>query len=199
MTDKKPEQQRLNESICYELDKWQIRKEYGLIMLDKDKDIRNRYKWINYLKKSIFASMLLDVSSFLFSIVSDSCIAWIITIVLMAIFLFVTLTYYKLRKELYFLLADTTRDELVDLLERLNSYISKLGFWLEELDSHIVAESAKIQQIRQDYYIEKSSANSLENKFSFIFGELNDDFQNKARTYAEQRLIQYQRFIYVQN
>lgn len=199
MTDKKSEQQRLNESICYELDKWQILKEYGLIMLDKDKEIRNRYKWINHLKKSIFVSMILDASSLLFSIISDSCIAWVITIVLVVIFLLITLVYYKLRKELYFLLADTTRDELIDLLERLNSYISKLGFWLEELDSHIVAKSAKVQQIRQDYYIEKNSANLLENKFSFIFGELNDDFQNKARVYAEQRLIQYQRFIYVQN
>ena len=42
------EQQRLNEEIAYELDKYQVMLEYGRIYLDYDRAIRKKYAWMNY-------------------------------------------------------------------------------------------------------------------------------------------------------
>ena len=55
------EQQELNNFIASELDTHQIILEYGRVLLDNDKEIRDKYKWIT----SIVSNRSLSISALL--------------------------------------------------------------------------------------------------------------------------------------
>ena len=44
--NRKSEQQRLNEALAYELDKYQVILEYGRVKLAVSNEIRKKYRWI---------------------------------------------------------------------------------------------------------------------------------------------------------
>lgn len=64
---KRSEQQRLNLDIAYELDKYQVMLEYGRLILDRDKAIRDKYRWMSFLKIGCLSGTAIE---FLFTVLT---------------------------------------------------------------------------------------------------------------------------------
>ena len=60
--EKRSEQQRVNLDIAYELDKYQVMLEYGRLFLDRDKAIRDKYKWMSFVKSGCLSGVILEVA-----------------------------------------------------------------------------------------------------------------------------------------
>ena len=54
-------QKRLNREIATELDKYQVVLEYGRLFLDRDKQIRDNFKWVSYVKKGCLTGGCIDL------------------------------------------------------------------------------------------------------------------------------------------
>ena len=196
----KDEQQRLNEEIAYELDKYQVMLEYGRIYLDNDKAIRKKYAWMNYAKKGCLSGIAVDliiaVTTQLFSSASFSTylpcflVVFVLGIVMYILFLFTH------RNRIANLISADDKSELKTLLDTLQAYIHKLGEWLKDVDSHIEQKKGVVDKIGKDLAVAKSLQANEVNKFSEIYGELNGEIDAKARKVAEERLQQFKRYIY---
>lgn len=196
----KSEQQRLNEEIAYELDKYQVMLEYGRIYLDEDKAIRKKYEWMKYAKKGCLSGIVVDailavatqmISSEYFSIyLPYFLIVLVLGLLLYLLFLFMH------RKRIAKLISAEEKGELKELLANLHSYLHKLGEWMKNVDSHIEQKKSVLDIIEKDLAVAKSLQAKEVNKLSEIYGELDKDRDAKARMMAEERLQQYKRFIY---
>ena len=171
----KSEQQRLNEEIAYELDKYQVMLEYGRMYLDDDKAIRKKYAWMNYAKNGCLSGIAVDlimaVATQLIS--SDSFSAY--------------LPYFLIVLVLGLILY---------LLFLFQSYLHKLGEWMKDVDSHFEQKKGVLDKIEKDLAVAKSLQAKEVNKLSEIYGELDEERDVKAHKMAEERLQQYKRLIY---
>ena len=196
----KDEQQRLNEEIAYELDKYQVMLEYGRIYLDNDKAIRKKYAWMNYAKKGCLSGIAVDliiaVTTQLFSSASFSTYLPCFLVVLVLGIVMYILFLFTHRNRIANLISADEKSELKTLLDTLQAYIHKLGEWLKDVDSHIEQKKGVVDKIGKDLAIAKSLQANEVNKFSEIYGELNGEIDAMARKVAEERLQQFKRYIY---
>lgn len=196
----KDEQQRLNEEIAYELDKYQVMLEYGRIYLDNDKAIRKKYAWMNYAKKGCLSGITVDliiaVTTQLFSSASFSTYLPCFLVVLVLGIVMYILFLFTHRNRIANLISADDKSELKTLLDTLQAYIHKLGEWLKDVDSHIEQKKGVVDKIGKDLAIAKSLQANEVNKFSEIYGELNGEIDAMARKVAEERLQQFKRYIY---
>lgn len=194
----KSEQQRLNEEIAYELDKYQVMLEYGRIYLDDDKAIRKKYAWMNYAKNGCLSSIAVDLiiaaTTQLISSESFSAylpyflIVFVLGLILYLLFLFIH------RNRIAQLISAEEKDALKELLANLHSYLHKLGEWMKDVDSHIEQKKSVLDLIEKDLAVAKSQQAKEVNKLSEIYGELDEKRDAKAHKMAEERLQQYKRF-----
>jgi len=196
----KSEQQRLNEEIAYELDKYQVMLEYGRIYLDDDKAIRKKYAWMNYAKNGCLSGIAVDliiaattqlISSESFSVyLPYFLIVLVLGLILYLLFLFIH------RNRIAQLISAEEKAALKELLANLHSYLHKLGEWMKDVDSHIEQKKSVLEIIEKDLAVAKSQQAKEVNKLSEIYGELDEKRDAKAHKMAEERLQQYKRFVY---
>ena len=196
----KSKQQRLNEEIAYELDKYQVMLEYGRMCLDDDKAIRKKYAWMNYAKNGCLSGMAIDlimagatklISSEFFGVYLPYFLIVFFLVLIMYIFFF-----FIHRKQIAKLIGAEEKATLKELLDNLRSYLHKLGEWMKEVDCHIEQEKSVLDIIEKELAVAKSQQAKEVNKLSEIYGNLDEKMDDKAHQMAEERLIQYKRFIY---
>lgn len=196
----KSKQQRLNEEIAYELEKYQVMLEYGRMYLDDDKAIRKKYAWINYAKKGCLSGLAIDLIMAIVTklISSDSFSAYLpyILIVLVLGMTLYLLFLFMHRNRIAKLISAEEKAALKELLDNLLSYLHKLGEWMKDVDSHIEQKKSVLDLIEKDLAVAKSQQAKEVNKLSEIYGELDEERDAKAHKLAEERLKQYKRFIY---
>ena len=196
----KSEQQRLNEEIAYELDKYQVMLEYGRMYLDDDKAIRKKYAWMNYAKNGCLSGIAVDlimaVATQLIS--SDSFSAYLpyFLIVLVLGLILYLLFFFMHRNQIAKLISAEEMTALKELLDNLQSYLHKLGEWMKDVDSHFEQKKGVLDKIEKDLAVAKSLQAKEVNKLSEIYGELDEERDVKAHKMAEERLQQYKRLIY---
>lgn len=199
----KSDQQRINEEIAYELDKYQVMLEYGRLFLDRDKAIHDKHKWMNYAKTGCLSGAAIDIAiSITTSIFSTEAfvkyLPWMLIILVAAIAIYFVLLFSH-RKRLANLISKDDKEELKHLLDNLQEYLHKLGEWLKDVDSHIVQKKGVLDKIRTDLAVAKSKQAADVNKLSDIYGDLDTELDEKAHRLASDRLKQYIRFIYEQD
>ena len=196
----KSEQQRLNEEIAYELDKYQVMLEYGRMYLDDDKAIRKKYAWMNCAKNGCLSGIAVDlimaVATQLISSVSFSAYLPYFLIVLVLGLILYLLFLFMHRNLIAKLISAEEMTALKELLDNLQSYLYKLGEWMKDVDSHFEQKKGVLDKIEKDLAVAKSLQAKEVNKLSEIYGELDEERDVKAHKMAEERLQQYKRLIY---
>lgn len=196
----KSKQQRLNEEIAYELEKYQVMLEYGRMYLDDDKAIRKKYAWINYAKKGCLSGLAIDlIMAIVTKLISSESFSAYLPYILIVLVLGMTLYLLFLfmhRNRIAKLISAEEKATLKELLDNLLSYLHKLGEWMKDVDSHIEQKKSVLDLIEKDLAVAKSQQAKEVNKLSEIYGELDEERDAKAHKLAEERLKQYKRFIY---
>lgn len=196
----KSKQQRLNEEIAYELEKYQVMLEYGRMYLDDDKAIRKKYAWINYAKKGCLSGLAIDlIMAIVTKLISSESFSAYLPYILIVLVLGMTLYLLFLfmhRNRIAKLISAEEKAALKELLDNLLSYLHKLGEWMKDVDSHIEQKKSVLDLIEKDLAVAKSQQAKEVNKLSEIYGELDEERDAKAHKLAEERLKQYKRFIY---
>ena len=196
----KSEQQRLNEEIAYELEKYQVMLEYGRMYLDFDKAIRKKYAWMNYAKNGCLSGMVADlimaVTTQLISSESFSAhLPYFLFILLLGLILYLLFLFMH-RNRIANLISAEDKAKLKTLLDNVQAYLYRLGEWMKDVDSHIKQNKSILDKIEKDLAVSKSQQAKEVNKLSEIYGELDEERDAKAHKMAEERLQQYKRFIY---
>lgn len=196
----KSEQQRLNEEIAYELDKYQVMLEYGRIYLDDDKSICKKYAWMNYVKNGCLSGIAVEMimaiatqlisSEFFLTYLPYFLIVLVLGLILYLLFLFMH------RNRIAKLISAEEKAALKELLANLHTYLHKLGEWMKDVDSHIKQNKSVLDIIKKELAVAKSLQAKEVNKLSEIYGELDEERDAKAHKMAEERLQQYKRYIY---
>lgn len=190
-------QEQLNNCIAEELNKWQPILEYGRIYLDEDKALRDKYKWLTWLKTCWPWSLGLTILEGAISLLCSQTILYVLLGVFALITIAASIIIYHNRKIISKFASEIDKSELISLLEVTNSYLSKLGRWLAELDSHFKVVSSKVVSIEKEYIEARSNQLPNDNKFSRIHGNLNEDWVYRAKTLADKRLQPFKQYIYV--
>lgn len=189
-------QEQLNNYIAEELNKWQPILEYGRIYLDKDKALRDKYKWLLWIKNSWPWSLGLTIVEGIISIFYNEAILYIFLCIFLLITAVVSIVIYRNRGVISRFIDTKDIIELEQLLESTNKYISKLGRWLAELDSHTKATPSKVSSIKDEYIEAKAIQLPNDNKFSRIYGDLNEEWDALAKDFADKRLQSLKQYIY---
>lgn len=194
------EQQRVNLDIAYELDKYQVMLEYGRLFLDRDKAIRDKYKWMSFVKSGCLSGVILEVAvAVITAIVSaETFTEWLpyMLAILLLILLLYVIFLFAHRKAISKLVGKEDKDELGVLLDNLQKYLNQLGEWMKSVDSHIEQTRTVVVEIDKALAIAKSKQADDVNKLSRIFGSLDEALDAKAHELASARLQQFKQYIY---
>lgn len=189
-------QEQLNNNIAEELNKWQPILEYGRIYLDEDKAIRDKYKWLVIIKEHWAWGLLLTLIEGIVSFISKITFLYILLGLFLVITIAAIVVIYIHRKTISSIVNEKDKTELEGLLDKTNSYLSSLGRWLAELDSHKKLSSQKVSQIEKEVIKENAIQLSNENKFSRLYGNINPEWEERAKNYADKRLQPFKLFLY---
>jgi hypothetical protein len=189
-------QERLNNCIAEELNKWQPILEYGRIYLDEDKALRDKYRWLIWIKTCWPWSFGLTIIEGIISLFCGQNLLYILLGVFVIVTIAVSLIIYKNRNVISKFASESDKSELNRLLENTNSYISKLSRWLAELDNHIKVSSTTVKSIEKEYIEARANQLPNDNKFSRIHGNLNEDWVERAKNLADKRLQPLKQYIY---
>ena len=198
--EKRSEQQRLNLDIAYELDKYQVMLEYGRLFLDRDKSIRDKYRWMSFAKIGCLSGTAIE---FLFTVLTaflsvETLTKWwpyILAVLLLSLILYVVFMFAH-RKAISKLVSKDNKDELEVLLDNLQKYLCQLGEWIKSVDSHIKQTKEVVVEIKGALAVAKSKQADDVNRLSHIFGTLDETMDAKAHELANARLQQYKQYIY---
>ena len=142
-------QEQLNNYIAEDLNKWQPIIEYARIFFDEDKALRDRFKWLLYIKRCLPWSFLISLLGAVLSFYNDKVVLSVI-LVICAVFIIIAAIYIWHQKEkLSRLVDEKDRIELEHLMDSTNKYISKLKRWLAELDSHSKVSAKDVSSIEK--------------------------------------------------
>lgn len=198
--EKRSEQQRVNLDIAYELDKYQVMLEYGRLFLDRDKAIRDKYKWMSYVKSGCLSGTLLDtIFAIITAIISaETFTKWLPFMLVVLLLLLITYIFflYTHRKAISKLLSKADIVELDVLLNNLQKYLYQLGEWMKTLDSHIVQANKLVSEIDKSLAVAKSNQADDVNKLSRIYGSLDEAMYTRAHEIASARLQQFKQYTY---
>lgn len=194
------EQKRLNLDIAYELDKYQVMLEYGRLFLDRDKAIRDKYRWMSYVKGGCLSGVAMDlIIAIITALISkDAFFKWLPYILLtfvLSLLLYI-LFLFTHRKPISKLVSRDDKHILERLLDNLQSYLHQLGEWLKSVDSHIVQTKKLIGEIDKTLAVAKSKQADDVNELSRIYGTLDETLDAKAHELASARLQQFKQYIY---
>lgn len=181
-------QEQLSTQIGEELDRWQVILEYGRIQLDNDKSIRNKYKWLSYLKESAIVSLIATVFGVIVSSISDIEILWYIIVALSIVFLFLCLLLWGYRIEIRQLVTEEERKELETLHDKLGKYLLLLSNSIRELDCHVKIKQTDIDRIAHVFDKAREVQYIDDNNLSRLHGKLRPEWEQLAKEYAMKRL-----------
>lgn len=181
-------QKELNNRIAIELDKHCIQNEYGYLLLDQDKAIRDKYKWCLNLSWAVWTDLALTVLSALIGAVSDFKWLFIATLVLSLIFVALLIIRYSHRKEISQLLNEKQRSELSDALDKHSEYVDNLCDWFTEVGADKKTDRKTLIDISAAFKVAKRDGNKTYNSLSKLFGKMQDELHQNARIKAEAKL-----------
>ena len=149
--EKRSEQQRVNLDIAYELDKYQVMLEYGRLFLDRDKAIRDKYKWMSFVKSGCLSGAVLEVAvaaitAFVSAETFTEWLPYMRAILLLILVLYVIFLFAH-RNAISKLVGKEDKDELDALLDNLQKYLNQLGEWIKSVDSHIEQTKTVVVEI----------------------------------------------------
>ena len=181
-------QKELNNRIAIELDKHCIQNEYGYLLLDQDKAIRDKYKWCLNLSVATWIDLGVTVLSAIFGLVSD--LNWLLYIAaaLAVIFVSMLAIRYFHRKEISKLLNEKQRNDLSDLLEKHSEYVDNLREWFMDLGADKKTERKRINEISALFKSAFQKGNRTYNSLSKLFGPMQDELHQKAAQKAVAKL-----------
>ena len=189
-------QEQVNNNIAEELNKWQPIFEYGRIFLDEDKALRDKYKWLIFLKKYLPWGFGLTVIEGILSFWSNTTFMYVVLGLFVLFIIVAIVIIYRNRITISKIVDMEKRAELEGLLELTNNYLSKLGRWLAELDSHFKVSSSHVTSIEKEFIEAKAIQLPNDNKFSMIHGNLNPEWVARAKDFADKRLQPLKQYIY---
>lgn len=189
-------QEQLNNCIAEELNKWQPILEYGRILLDEDKNLRDKYKWLIPIKRYWPWGVVLTLSDGMISHICNVKLLWVLFVLLVLLMIIVIVIIYNHRGVFAKLVDKDNRKELESLLDITNNYLLTLGRWLVDLDSHKKLTSTRVNDIERAFIEAKTNQLHCENKFSIIHGHMIPEWEMKAKDYADKRLQHYKQYIY---
>ena len=192
------DQKELNKIIRDDLEAYQSILEYGRILLDRDKKIRDKYKWIGLIKneKIVSVSAVLDLGSFIATWFSPIKVLFLIVGLLTVFLIFILYIRYKYREDISQLISKEDKDKMKEHLKAINNYLFHLDRWVRDLSPYYTRGYDYISDIRTNLYIEKKKIKSIENDLSILYGELNPELECIAQNLANERLSQYSDYIY---
>ena len=193
-------QKRLNREIATELDKYQVILEYGRLFLDRDKQIRDNYKWISYAKKGCLTGGCIDLivallTAFISSELFEKYYVYMIIVLVLTIIIYIAIIFIN-RKKIAQKLNDVDKNQLIKLLDNLQDYLFMLGEWMKEVDSHIEQEKKILDIIEKDLVLKKGKQANEVNSISHIQGNIDNAMDAEARRLATLRLEQFKYYLY---
>ena len=191
-------QEQLNNYIAEDLNKWQPIIEYARIFFDEDKALRDRFKWLLYIKRCLPWSFLISLLGAVLSFYNDKIVLSVI-LVTCAVFIIIAAIFIWLHKEkLSRLVDEKDKMELEYLMDSTNKYISKLKRWLAELDSHTKVSTKDVASIEKQFMEAQAEVLSNENRFSIIHGNLVTEWNVRAKQIADERLQPLKQYTYAE-
>ena len=189
-------QEQLNNYIAEDLNKWQPIVEYARIFLDEDKALRERYKWLLYIKGYLPWSFILSLLGAVLSFYNDITILSVI-LGICSVFIIISTIYIWCQKDnLSKLVDEKDKMKLEHLMDLTNKYISKSSRWLAELDSHLKVSAKDVSLIEKQFIEAQAEILPAENKFSIIHGNLVPEWEIKAKQIADERLQPLKQYLY---
>lgn len=192
------EQRELNNNILDELKTYQSILEYGRVLLDKDKEIRDKYKWIVLIKnKAVLpASIIVELISAIITYIIPTTSLFSVTILGGLILVFILSIRYVFREDINRLINKKDKEKIRKHLDAVNDYLFKLDKWIKDLSPKYKRSSDYIQAIKIDLQIEKKEIKSIENELSELYGKIDPELEKIAQEHATERLLQYLDYIY---
>lgn len=181
-------QKELNNRIAIELDKHCIQNEYGYLLLDQDKAIRDKYKWCFYPYMTIWTELIVSVLSTIIGLVSN--LGWFcyIGLGLFVIFIVISIIRFSHRKEISKMLNAEQRNELSKNIEKHSEYVDNLREWFMELGADKCTDRKSLNDISASFKIASRDGNKTYNALSLLFGPMQEDLHDKARSKAISKL-----------
>jgi len=184
-------QKELNNSIAEETNKWQSILEYGRVFLDRDKELRTKHRFISFLTENKIAITIIGlvfegVIACFNKYISNSlrwlsiCVAAIIVVALFLLIFYRHIISKFIPKE--------EAAELQSLINQASNYLNNLKYWLTELSPENKVSRNDIIRIDKEYSKAQSSMSAVENRFSVIFGPIDQELQTLALKHCEERL-----------
>lgn len=192
------EQRELNNNILDELKTYQSILEYGRVLLDKDKEIRDKYKWIVLIKnKAVLpASIIIELISAIITYIIPTTSLFSVTILGGLILVCILYIRYVFRKDINRLINKKDKEKIRKHLDAVNDYLFKLDKWIKDLSPKYKRSSDYIQAIKIDLQIEKREIKSIENELSELYGKIDPELEKIAQEHATERLLQYLDYTY---
>lgn len=194
------EQKRLNQEIARELDKYQVMLEYGRIFLDRDKRIRDGYKWVKLAKRCCLTGAAIDIATSVITGIFSSEVFNVYIPIMLGVLALTIIIYvailYKCREQISHLIEDEDRIVFEKLMDDLQSYLHHLGEWIKDVDSHIKQKKDVVDRIKLDLAVAKSKQANDVNRISKIQGDLDASIDKEAHRLASLRLEQFRIYIY---
>ena len=192
------EQRELNNNILDNLKTYQSILEYGRVLLDMDKDIRDKYKWIFLIKNKVVlpASIVLELASTIITCFIPT--TSLLTVTILGGFLLVCILSirYMFRKDINRLINKEDKVKIKKHLDVVNDYLFNLDKWIKDLSPNCKRKSDYVNGIKTNLYIEKKKVKSIENELSELYGKIDPELDKIAQEHATERLLQYLDYIY---
>lgn len=192
------EQRELNNNILDNLKTYQSILEYGRVLLDMDKDIRDKYKWIFLIKNKVVlpASIVLELASTIITCFIPT--TSLLTVTILGGFLLVCILSirYIFRKDINRLINKEDKVKIKKHLDVVNDYLFNLDKWIKDLSPNCKRRNDYVNGIKTNLYIEKKKVKSIENELSELYGKIDPELDKIAQEHATERLLQYLDYIY---
>lgn len=187
-------QKELNNRIAVELDKHCIQNEYAYLLLDQDKAIRDKYKWLFNLSMSTWIDLGVSIISTIIGFVSK--LDWLLYIggSLFIFFLLLLFIRFFNRKQIAKLLNAEHREKLSSALQRHSEYVDNLRLWFMEVGADKTTDNRTLKEIYTLFKEAAIKGNQTYNELSSLFGVMQEELHDKARNKAVVKLSQLVQF-----
>lgn len=187
-------QKELNNRIAVELDKHCIQNEYAYLLLDQDKAIRDKYKWLFNLSMSTWIDLGVSIISAIIGFVSK--LDWLLYIggSLFIFFLLLLFIRFFNRKQIAKLLNAEHREKLSSALQRHSEYVDNLRLWFMEVGADKTTDNRTLKEIYTLFKEAAIKGNQTYNELSSLFGVMQEELHDKARNKAVVKLSQLVQF-----